>query len=130
MACKSCGSLTCYAATQAHQRIQQFLSEKLTDNYKIISQFLVSNRLKLNDDKTHFMVRTPSKARRQLDPNTSVSIVTPSMIIVPSPCEKLLGAYIHQDLKWNEHIQDKFDHILGIKTWCTENGWESGLLQE
>jgi hypothetical protein len=25
------------------------------------------------------------------------------MIIAPSPCEKLLGAYIHQDLKWNEH---------------------------
>ena len=72
-------------------------SEKLTDKYKIISQFLVNNRLKLNDDKTHLMVMTTSKARRELDPNTLVSIVTPSKIISPSPCEKLLGAYIHQD---------------------------------
>ena len=115
MACKSCGSLTCYADDTSYScssKDPAILSEKLTDKYKIISQFLVNNRLKLNDDKTHLMVMTTSKARRELDPNTLVSIVTPSMIIAPSPCEKLLGAYIHQDLKWNEHIQDNEESLI------------------
>ena len=32
------------------------LSEKLTSQYKIIAQFMVDNRLKLNDEKTHLLV--------------------------------------------------------------------------
>ena len=71
-----------------------------------MSDFLVSNRLKLNDDKTHLLVLTTSQARRRaglvLD---DVVISTPVKLIHPTPSEKLLGAWVHQDLKWSEHLQ-------------------------
>jgi hypothetical protein len=55
MACKSCVSLTCYADDTSYScssKDPAILSEKLTEKYKIISQFLVNNRLKLNDDNS------------------------------------------------------------------------------
>ena len=115
MSCKSCGSVTCYADDTTYSCSSSdpdILSAKLTAKYKVMSQFLVNNRLKLNDDKTHLMVLTTSKTRRRLDPSTRVSITTPTEIITPSPCEKLLGGVIHQDMKWNEHLQDNEDSLM------------------
>ena len=115
MACKSCGSLTCYADDTTYSCSSSdpdILSEKLTTKYKVIADFMVSNRLKLNDDKTHLMVMTTSKARRKMDPSNLVSITTPTEIILPSTCEKLLGCYIHQDMKWSEHLQDNEDNLM------------------
>ena len=115
MSCKSCGSVTCYADDTTYSCSSSdpdILSAKLTAKYKVMSQFLVNNRLKLNDDKTHLMVLTTSKTRRRLDPSTRVSITTPTEIITPSPYEKLLGGVIHQDMKWNEHLQDNEDSLM------------------
>ena len=39
------------------------LTEKLTENYEKVSAFMINNRLKLNDDKTHLLVITPSSTR-------------------------------------------------------------------
>ena len=58
MACKSCGSLTCYADDTSYScssKDPDILTEKLTAKYKVMSEFLVNNRLKLNDDKTHLI---------------------------------------------------------------------------
>ena len=115
MSCKSCGSLTCYADDTTYSCSSSdpdILSEKLTTKYKVMSEFLVNNRLKLNDDKTHLMVMTTSKTRRSFDPSTRVSITTPTDIITPSPWEKLLGGVIHQDMKWNEHLQDNEESLM------------------
>ena len=115
MACKTCGSMTCYADDTTYSCSSEdptILSDKLTEKYKVMSDFLVNNRLKLNDDKTHLMVMTTSKARRRSDPSNLVSITTPTEVIEPSSCEKLLGGYIHQDMKWNEHLQDNQDSLI------------------
>ena len=55
---------------------------------------------------------TTSKTRRKLDPSNLVSITTPSEIILPSTCEKLLGCQIHQDMKWSEHLQDNEENLM------------------
>ena len=62
------------------------------------------------------MVLTTSQARRRTDPNPSVVISTPDSEIVPTPTEKLLGAWIHQDLKWAEHLQDNKENLLRALT--------------
>ena len=51
------------------------------------------------------MVMTTKQKRRHLDTN-SVSINTPSGIITPTCTERLLGAEIHEDMKWREHVLD------------------------
>ena len=53
-------------------------------------------------------------------------ISTPAGDISPTPVEKLLGAWIHQDLKWSEHLQDNDENLVkalttrlsGIKMVC------------
>ena len=72
----------------------------------------MSNRLKLNDDKTHLLVLTTSQARRRAGPNLNVVISTPAADISSTSSEKLLGAWIHQDLKWAEHLQDNQESLL------------------
>ena len=37
---------------------------------------------------------------------------TPTEVIVPSQSERLLGAWIHQDMKWDEHLQDSEDSLI------------------
>ena len=80
--------------------------------YKAVSNFLVSNELKLNDDKTHLIVLATNQTRRIIDPEELVEIRTPTEIIKPSKCEKLLGDWIHQDLKWDEHIRDNDESLM------------------
>jgi hypothetical protein len=43
-------------------------------------------------------------------------ISTPEGDIRPTPCEKLLGAWIHQDLKWSEHLQDNDENLVKALT--------------
>ena len=68
------------------------------DKFKTISDFLVSNRLKLNDDKTHRLVLTNSqtrKARAKAGRHLDVVITTPLAAVAPTPAEQLLGGMIH-----------------------------------
>ena len=53
--------------------------------------------------KTHLLVLTTRQKRRYVD-TSSVFIQTPTSIIKPSSVEKLLGAQVHQDMRWVEHI--------------------------
>ena len=121
--CKTCGNICCFAddtTFSCSSKSPDSLSQDLSSKFLDISNFLVSNRLKLNEDKTHLMVLTSSqkrKARGRAGKDMEVSIVTPSATISPSPTEKLLGGWIHQDLKWAEHILEG-DQSL-VKSLCT-----------
>ena len=89
------------------------------DKFKTISDFLVSNRLKLNDDKTHLLVLTNSqtrKARAKAGRHLDVVITTPLAAVTPTPAEKLLGGMIHQDLKWAEHVLDGDESLVRCLT--------------
>ena len=113
--CKTCGNVCCYADDTTYSCSDtdpQALSEQLTAKYKLLSEFLVSNRLKLNDDKTHLMVLTTSQTRRRVGGFPDVVIRTPEADIRTTPVEKLLGAWIHQDLKWSEHLQENDESLV------------------
>ena len=88
--------------------------------YKLISAFLVSNILKLNDDKTHLLLFTTSQARRQAGAAQDIQIQTSTETISPSSNENRLGAWIHQDLKWSECLQDNQENL--IKSLSTRLG--------
>ena len=78
----------------------------------MLSEFLINNHLKLNDDKTHLMVLTTSQKRATMDNNDLVQITTPTEVIDQSETEKMLGAWIHQDMKWAEHILNNGESLV------------------
>ena len=119
MSCKNCGSIGCYADDTTYScsgSDAASLSTQLSDKFKVMSDFLVSNKLKLNDDKTHLMVMTTSQARAirkgSSKDSSLVVIRTPSEIIEPSECEKLLGCWLHQDMKFEENILKNQESLL------------------
>ena len=87
------------------------LSTKLTEKYNVLAEFLTANKLKVNDDKTHLLVMSTSQKRRHLDTN-SITINTPTATITPSTVERLLGAYVHQDMKWKDHVLNNDDSLI------------------
>ena len=110
------GSICCYADDTTFTTSDTdpaTLTTKLTAKYKVIAQFMVTNRLKLNDDKTHLLVMTTGLDRRRAMAKTQVKIMTPSEIISPSKSEKLLGCVVHDDLKWVEHLRDNKENLIG-----------------
>ena len=82
------------------------MSAKLTAKYRVISKFMLNNRLKLNDDKTHLLVMGNCQARAQ------ISIITQTEVISPSPCEKLLGCWISRNMSWTEYIRENKDNLI------------------
>ena len=87
------------------------LSEKLTEKYKVMADYLTDNKLKVNDDKTHLLVMTTRQKRRHVD-TSIVNIITPSAIIAPSSVERLLGANVHQEMRWVEHVLDSDESLV------------------
>ena len=43
---------------------------------------------------------------------TNITINTPTAIVTPSTVERLLGAQVHQDMKWKDHILDNDDSLI------------------
>ena len=106
--CQECGGVCCYADDSTYTvrgRDPADLSEKLSRKYKVVADYLTDNKLKVNDDKTHLLVMTTRQKRRFVDTN-SVQIETPTATISPSSVEQLLGAQVHQDMRWVEHLLD------------------------
>ena len=119
MLCKTCGSVGCYADDTTYSCTGSDLvglSEQLSSKYSTMSDFLVSNRLKLNDGKTHLMVMSTSQARAirkgTIKDSSLVVIRTPSKVIEPSRTEMLLGCWLHEDMKFGEHLQANKDSLL------------------
>ena len=84
MGCNSCGTVGCYADDTTYSCTDSDpakLSEKLSNQYKVISDFLISNKLKLNDDKTHLMVMSTSQKRRKMTQEDEVEITTLTEVI-------------------------------------------------
>ena len=82
------------------------LSASLSNKYRIIAQFMVDNRLKLNDDKTHLLVMGPSQDTGH------VRIITPTEVIRSTSSEKLLGCFISKDLTWMDYIKGNKDSLM------------------
>ena len=82
------------------------LSNVLSQSYDKISEFMVNNRLKLNNDKSHLMVMTSSQARSKTQSANLVAIKTSTKNIQPSQKEKLLGCWVQENLKWTYNIME------------------------
>ena len=76
-----------------------------------MSDYLISNRLKVNTDKTHMLVMRTDAARR-CQPNFTVQLYTGNEIIQPSKSELLLGGIINQNYKWTEFIRDNNNSLI------------------
>ena len=79
------------------------LSQKISETYNTIADYLTANKLKVSDDKTHLIDMTTRQKRQHVDTST-MSIIKPSSTVQPSSGEKLLGAFVHQDMRWKAHI--------------------------
>ena len=112
---KTNGSMCCYAddgTLTVTDHDPNALTMKLTRKYNTISQFMVNNRLKLNDEKAHLLVMSTGQTQRQVVSARKVRIFTPSEVVSPSSCEKLLGGLIQDNLKWTEHVRDSSESLI------------------
>ena len=107
-----CGSTVCYVddGTYLVGHADPLIpSQKLTDQYNKIADYMAANNLVINAEKTHLVVMgTKSTAAKRND----VSLVAGSHTVSPSMTEKLLGAHISQDLKWKHHILVSEDSLV------------------
>ena len=105
--CAECGGLCCFADDSTYSvtgKNIETLEKKLNDKYKALANYMNSNRLKLNDDKTHLLIMTTGQKQKLL--NIQVKIRTSAEDIKPIRTEKLLGVNVQNDLKWSEYIQN------------------------
>ena len=102
--CQECGSTVCYVddcTFSFGDSDPVSLSDTLTAQYKIISEYMAANRLVINSEKTHLIVMgTKATSRRRAD----VTVQAGQHVIEPTRTEKLLGGNVSEDLKWREHI--------------------------
>ena len=114
MSCEEgCGELTCYADdstfTCRGKEVRE-LSWQLSLSYTAIANYLTAWRLKVNDDKTHVMLLTTSQNRKRN--NLKMSVMTGETDQETSEVEKLLGMYVHEDLKFKEHLLTNTDAVI------------------
>ena len=81
------------------------LSVKLEKTFKSVSEYMVSQGLKLNDEKSHLLVFNNNKISQTV-------LKTPLGIIHPSESEKFLGGIVQKDLKWTQHILASKDNLV------------------
>ena len=111
--CQDCGSVCCFAddsTLSVSDTDPDILMEKMNEKYAVLSDYLISNRLKLNDEKTHLVLMTTAENRRINNP--IIELAANSEIVNTTKTEKLLGTFIHQDLKWNEYIADNQNSLI------------------
>ena len=66
---------------------------------------MVANKLVLNSEKTHLLVMaTPNQHKHNQD--YGITLNTGTEIIHPTYTEKLLGGYITNDFRFNEHLKE------------------------
>ena len=82
----------------------EIINDKLTENCQVVSNWMLSNQLKLNASKTHIM--TLGTSVRLLQPGNMVNVVMDGVQLEEDPekYETLLGCSIQADLKWHKQV--------------------------
>ena len=102
--CEECGVLCSYVddSTYSFSSLDpHLLSSKLSEQYKKLAAYFRDNRLVINDTKTQLVV---VETRRQVHLRERVVVDTGSVHIKPITNGKLLGANVHETMKWRQHI--------------------------
>ena len=100
------------AFTYSH-RDPAVLSQVLTRKYTMLEDWMSSNKLVVNQDKTHLLVMGTKKMAAK---RNEVSMRSGQFTIKPSVTEKLLGGHIHQSLLWNHHLADHKNSLISQLT--------------
>ena len=109
--CAPCGSTVCYVddgTFSVGHTETDVLSDKLSLQYSLIADYMAANKLVINGDKTHLVVMGSKKSNNW---RNSVRLSAGPYTILPTANEKLLGAQISQDMKWNHHILGSDDSL-------------------
>ena len=119
--CPPCRSLVNYVDDGTYSfasKDPQELSSTLTSKYKIITNYMESNKLVINADKTHLVVMGKKKFNNT---RGAVQLVAGQHVITPSETEKLLGCHIHQSMKWLRACKNQqpiLDKTVNKSTEC------------
>ena len=116
MYCSDCGGVCCFADDSSYtysNKVAEEITDKVSDQYNKISEYMASHELKLNGDKTHLLLLMSDESRRA-KPNFNITLETGAETIETSKSEKLLGGIVAQNLKFTEHIQNNKDSMLKI----------------
>lgn len=89
--------------TQVGRSIQQ-IEERLTQDCQEISQWMKSNDLKINPDKTHVLLMGTHRRLATTNRPLEVQIDGEVLCGSESKCQNLLGCVISADLKWSRHV--------------------------
>ena len=111
--CLLCGSICCYADDSTYSKSSQNaqeLTEEIDRKYKDIVEYINSNKLVINTDKTHLLVMCSQRSHNRHG-NHGVCLNTGSEIIYPVRHEKLLGGHISDNFTWNFFIRDGKDSL-------------------
>ena len=109
------------------------LSHIFSDKYDKSADWMNSNRLVINPDKTYLMVMSKCKLLAQ---KSEISITAGEFETRPSESEKLLGGNLHHSLTWNYHIRDHDDSLInqldmrlnGLRKVCANACFRSKLM--
>ena len=100
--------ITCFADDSSFSKSgnnAERLNLDIKEKYFEISEYMASNKLVLNSDKTHLLVMA-SKAQHRINGNFGVELDTGTQTIVPQDHERLLGCEISSNFTWKEHLKD------------------------
>ena len=133
---EKCGLLVGYVDDGAYSvasKKPSVLSDILSAQYNKLADWMNSNRLVINPDKTHLMVMGKRKISVQ---RLEVSITAGDFEIKPRESEKLLGGRLHHSLSWNYHIRDHSDSMVnqlnkrlnGLRKVCVNASFQSRLM--
>ena len=114
-AVSDCGEMVGYVDDGAYSYAHPdpaVLSEVLTAKYNLLEDWMNSNKLVINPDKTHLMVMASQNNKKRVE----VSLQAGEYTIKPSVTEKLLGGQLHQSLKWNQHLRDNKESLMNQLT--------------
>ena len=116
--CDPCGSICCFAddSTFSHSdKDPEVLQANITTKYKDIANYMATNKLFLNSDKTHLLVITSAQQHAKHN-NFGIQLNTGSETIQPSNDERLLGAQVSNNFTWNSHIVDNDKSMIKMIT--------------
>ena len=108
VSCQECGSVCCFADDSTFSKSNkdaQILKNDIDSKYKSIINYMNTNLLVMNTDKTKLLVMD-SKVKHRWHNNHGITLNTGSEVIMPEYCGKMLGGVISCDFSWNFHIKD------------------------
>ena len=80
------------------------IGSTLTENCKIVRDWMVGNKLKLNAEKTHLLTVGTSARLRIQETSLKVSMDDVELTENDHQSEMLLGVHVQSDLKWHKHV--------------------------